>query len=102
MVQLYLSKDTWRTTYLRENLASLTQFLCSGFTSLDLHLLAIVPNPLTLVGLWFTYGTNLCCKLADHLLITALHDNVVLVRAGNREPSRDFLVNLVCVADSQL
>jgi hypothetical protein len=59
------------------------------FAGLATNLLALVANALALVGLWLPTCTNFGCELTNKMLIDALHDDVRLIGAGDRQAGRN-------------
>ena len=71
-------------------------------TRFDLDVFAFVSNALALVRLRLSQGSDFRGKLADQLLVATSHDDVGLVGAGDLQLRRDYLFELVGIADAQL
>lgn len=65
------------------------RLLRDRFAGLATHLLALVADAFSLVGLRLPTRTNFGCELANEMLIDALDDNVRLIGAGDRQAGRN-------------
>jgi hypothetical protein len=63
------------------------RLLRNRFAGLATHLLALVADPLALVGLGLPTRTNFGCELTNKMFINALNDDVRLIGAGDRQAS---------------
>ena len=66
---------------------SVDRLLRDRFAGLATHLLALVADPLALVGLGLPTRTNFGCELTNKMFINALDDDVRLIGAGDRQAS---------------